>query len=332
MHWIALRPGPEADVDPDALLALGGWALQYTPKVARLDDALLLEVSASERLWGGWRALLRQIYTSNKPVAPVQYARGATSLIAYARLQDKALARTSPDDLPLHTLTAARPHLATLERLGCSHWGQLRALPRGGVARRFGAPLLAALDRAYGLQPELDVGDRPLELGGVDVRAPGIRARGRCLTVPAEPAVSERAECDGADGHHHDGADQAGSAGERDGADDAEQHEDRHDGQQLQGGGHAFDRAPHLYDGSCAESGNDGDGLADGGDSADEGFTGGHRGLACNAADGVDLLVADQGLRRRPGPWLRRLLGSRRSSCGLRSSRPDGLLFRLTER
>ena len=181
MHWIALRPGPEADVDPDALLALGGWALQYTPKVARLDDALLLEVSASERLWGGWRALLRQIYTSNKPVAPVHYARGATSLIAYARLQDKALARTSPDDLPLHTLTEARPHLATLERLGCSHWGQLRALPRGGVARRFGAPLLAALDRAYGLQPELypwlalpDVFDATLALGAQVETAPAL--------------------------------------------------------------------------------------------------------------------------------------------------------------
>ncbi|HEY5580971.1 MAG TPA: DNA polymerase Y family protein [Rhodoferax sp.] len=165
MHWIALRLGPEAartsstgsvaDEGADALLALAEWALQYTPKVARLADALLLEVSASERLWGGRRALLRQIYTSNKPVAPVHYARGATSLIAYARLQDKALARTSPDDLPLHTLAAARPHLATLQRLGCSHWGQLRALPRGGVARRFGAPLLAALDRAYGLQPEI---------------------------------------------------------------------------------------------------------------------------------------------------------------------------------
>src|SRR5450830_225465 len=191
MHWIALRPGPEAawtnstgnvaDEGADALLALGGWALQYTPKVARLDDALLLEVSASERLWGGWRAVLRQIYTSNKPVATVHYARGATSLIAYARLQDKALARTSPDDLPLHTLAAARPHLATLQRLGCAHWGQLRALPRGGVARRFGAPLLDALDRAYGQKPDLyswlvlpDVFEATLELGSQVETAPAL--------------------------------------------------------------------------------------------------------------------------------------------------------------
>lgn len=191
MHWIALQPRPEAvwtsaaasaaGEVPDALLALAEWALQYTPKVARLDDALLLEVSASERLWGGRRAMLRQICTSNKPLAPVQYAQGATSLVAYARLQNPVLARTLPADLPLHTLAAARPHLATLERLGCSHWGQLRALPRGGVARRFGAPLLAALDRAYGLTPDVypwlalpDVFETSLELGAQVETAPAL--------------------------------------------------------------------------------------------------------------------------------------------------------------
>lgn len=191
MHWLALRPGPDAVWTnaavntgcelPDALLALAPWALQYTPKVARLGDALLLELSASERLWGGKRALLQQIYTSNKPLAPVHYAQGATSLVAYARLQNQDLVRTSSDDLPLHTLAAARPHLATLERLGCSHWGQLRALPRGGVARRFGAPLLAALDQAYGAVPDVypwlvlpEVFEATLELGAQVESAPAL--------------------------------------------------------------------------------------------------------------------------------------------------------------
>jgi protein ImuB len=47
----------------------------------------------------------------------------------------------------------------------------LRALPRGGLARRFGAELVEALDRAYGSRPELypwltlpEVFDAPLEL------------------------------------------------------------------------------------------------------------------------------------------------------------------------
>jgi protein ImuB len=100
-------------------------------------------------------------------------------LLALARLACDALQQVgdlarpplAPDALPLHTLAAAQPHLPTLERLGCTTWGQLRALPRGGVARRFGAPLLAALDQAYGAAPEVyawlrlpEVFDAPLEL------------------------------------------------------------------------------------------------------------------------------------------------------------------------
>ncbi|WP_114968922.1 Y-family DNA polymerase [Rhodoferax ferrireducens] len=202
MYWIALQPLPEpalaeganplceGDHTPgeggspalvDVLSALGWWALQFTPKVARLEDALLLEVSASERLWGGRQALIRHIFESNKPPATVQYAQGATSLIAFSRLQTDPLGATSPDDLPLATLVAARPHLPTLVRMGCSHWGQLRALPRGGVARRFGAPLLEALDRAYGHRPDLypwlvvpEVFEATLELGAQVETAPAL--------------------------------------------------------------------------------------------------------------------------------------------------------------
>ena len=57
MHWIALQPQPESQIQPrngqvgqaglaDVWSALGWWALQFTPRVARLDDAVLLEVSA----------------------------------------------------------------------------------------------------------------------------------------------------------------------------------------------------------------------------------------------------------------------------------------------
>jgi protein ImuB len=157
--------------------------------VARVDDALLLELSASERLWGGRLALLRHIHAADKPVAGVRFARGATSLIALAQLQllqpeglsGRARHRTAVDDLPLATLAAAQPHLGTLERLGCMRWGQLRALPRGGVARRFGADLLDALDRAYGEAPDSypwlllpEQFDATLELGAQVEAAPAL--------------------------------------------------------------------------------------------------------------------------------------------------------------
>jgi protein ImuB len=146
--------------------------LKFTPKVGRLEDTLVLEVSASERLWGGRQQLLRQMLESNGPVTDVLYAQGATSLIAIARLQTTGSVHAAPNDLPLAALAAARPHLATLQRIGCTRWGQLRALSRGGVVRRFGAPLLDALDQAYGLKPELypwlmlpDIFEARLELG-----------------------------------------------------------------------------------------------------------------------------------------------------------------------
>ena len=154
MHWIALQPQPEAAL-PEPLAVLGWWALQFTPKVALLADAVLLEVSASERLWHGRAALLRHIYTSNKPVALAGYARGATSLVALGRLLAAQPGSTPADALPLSALLAAQPHLATLGRIGCRTWGELRALPRDGLARRFGADLLAALDQAYGTRPDV---------------------------------------------------------------------------------------------------------------------------------------------------------------------------------
>jgi protein ImuB len=174
MFWIALQPAPEACGPTGALqdghTALAWWALQFTPLVARVQDALVLEVSASARLFGGRAALVREIYTQNKPIAPVECAWGATSLIALGRLWSQ-MPRQPVDALPLHTLAAARPHLPTLARLGCRTWGDVRALPRGGLVRRFGAELVAALDRAYGLAPEVypwlampDVFDAPLEL------------------------------------------------------------------------------------------------------------------------------------------------------------------------
>ncbi|MDD5030604.1 MAG: DNA polymerase Y family protein [Rhodoferax sp.] len=164
MHWIALRPeapaGAVAELS-DPARALGWWALRYTPRVARVGSVVLLEVSGSVRLWGGLPALLAQVLKPNSPLALDKYAQAATSLIALAELE---VAPSSPlqaqaawpvDALPLSTLAAAQPHLPTLARLGCATWGQLRALPRAGVARRFGALLLDALDQAYGQRPEV---------------------------------------------------------------------------------------------------------------------------------------------------------------------------------
>ena len=153
MYWIALLPSHE-----DERTAWGWRALQFTPRVAQVDEALLVEASASLRLWGGRKRLLARLLQETQPLAPVQWAQARTALSALGllRLQLRGESRPAhlPQDLPLHVLTAAREHVPTLERIGCRSWGDLRALPRAGVARRFGAPLLDALDCAYGERPE----------------------------------------------------------------------------------------------------------------------------------------------------------------------------------
>jgi len=184
MHWIALRPTPDATTPPEPALAdvhtaLAWWALRFTPLVARVEDALVLEVSGSERLFGGRSALLQQFFEPNQPLAHVETAQGATSLIALGRLWGGR--DVAPEALSVHVLAAARPHLPTLARLGVRSWGQLRALPRGGLVRRFGAGLVDALDQAYGQRPEVypwltlpEVFDAPLELAASVESAPAL--------------------------------------------------------------------------------------------------------------------------------------------------------------
>ncbi len=188
MFWIALLPSDENERQ-----AWGWWSLQFTPRVAPVDEALLLELSGSLRLWGGRKALLALLLAGNEQLAPAQWAQGASSLIALGLLRLKVRGLALPRqarELPLQTLTAARDHVETLARAGCRTWGDLQALPRGGVSRRFGAALLEALDCAMGLRPERypwqtlpEVFDQKLELPALATSAPELMwSAGRLLS------------------------------------------------------------------------------------------------------------------------------------------------------
>jgi len=157
MQWIALLP-PEtlACTQPAARV----WPLlQFTPRVARLDEAVLMDVSPVLRLWGGRARLLQRLQQALQARGwPVQaWAEGRTAITALAavrlRSRGEPVPCRVPDDLPLHVLSAAQPHLPVLTRLGCRRWADLRALPRAGLARRFGPALSEALDQAWGQRP-----------------------------------------------------------------------------------------------------------------------------------------------------------------------------------
>lgn len=158
MRWLALCCTPDApatDVD-----ALGWLALSFTPRVARLEEAIVAEVSASLRLFHGARALRQRLQAQATQagliLGPMAWAPTALGALALARCADANPGRLSErlDALPLRALTAAQAHHAMLSRLGCTRLGELRRLPRTPLAKRFGPALLTALDQAYGDQPE----------------------------------------------------------------------------------------------------------------------------------------------------------------------------------
>ncbi len=163
----------------ETLRQLACWALQFTPSVCLQSGApdvhdsarnasasplgLLLEVGPSLRLFGGREALLgrmrgglsEQGFSAQIACAPV--AAGAWLL---ARHRDGLHAdteerlKTKLAALPAGLLEQARPHLNELESIGVRTLGDLCALPRAGLARRFGSALLSELDRAFGREPE----------------------------------------------------------------------------------------------------------------------------------------------------------------------------------
>ncbi|MEY4764684.1 MAG: hypothetical protein RI907_1357 [Pseudomonadota bacterium] len=226
-HWIALLPPPPVatpqpgDTEASASGAsspcpaaeaigaehLAWWALQFTPRVALLEGAVVMELQASERLFGGRAALVARIATEAMHWRVAAWARGHTALaaLALARAAEGETA-SAPlaasgaagdahgaqlDHLPLSALSAVAAHQPTLSRLGCRTLGQVRALPRGGLSRRFGAPLLQALDQAYGELPlALDWVSLPprfearLELPGRVDTAPGLVFAAQRLLQP----------------------------------------------------------------------------------------------------------------------------------------------------
>lgn len=159
--WGALSVTPNAlSASDPALQALAVWALQFTPRVAIAEAAVLLEVAASLRLFGGQAALRERLWPGAQELGAtaLAWAPNALAALALARagVEDglRAPLATLLDPLPLGVLSALRPHGQTLSHIGCRTLGDVRRLPRGGLARRFDAALLRALDQAYGHAPQ----------------------------------------------------------------------------------------------------------------------------------------------------------------------------------
>ena len=137
---------------------------RYTPNVVLLNDGVLLEASASLRLFGGMRSLMRQVRsTARDCAAHARFGLAPTAMAASLFSHHGLRACGRPrmqrllDALPLATALdgLAQPRLAELlQGIGCRTLGEVRALPRAGLKKRGGGELLALLDRAHGDTPD----------------------------------------------------------------------------------------------------------------------------------------------------------------------------------
>ncbi len=164
MLWAALLLPHGPDANPpcsDALHGLATWALQFTPRVATVDEAVVMEVESSARLFGGKRRLRERMVLDVESLGVDFLAWAPNSLAALAlgraRISNgiRRPLEELLDPLKIEVLSATRRHHVTLSQIGCHTLADLRTLPRGGVSRRFDKELLTALDLAYGLRPEV---------------------------------------------------------------------------------------------------------------------------------------------------------------------------------
>lgn len=170
---VALAPAlvfGEADAvrDAQALAAAAHAALEFTPAVTlHGTHTVLLEVGSTLRAFGGLGRLLARLEQALRPlahtlrIASAPTALGAALLARWqrrgsdpARPPDLATLRALLDEAPVWLLGPGRAHWEALQGMGLATLADLRALPRAGLARRFGEALLADLDRARGDAPD----------------------------------------------------------------------------------------------------------------------------------------------------------------------------------
>jgi len=183
----------DAAREREALRAVACAALQFTPCVAELPPhTVLLEVAASRRLFGGLQRLAGRLSETLVPLghrtrwscAPT--ALGAALLahwegwIGHAdasdsqrsglstgqsssdgegpptglRMLDLQDLRAALAQVPLGWLCESPAELEKLQGMGLHSLGDLRGLPRQGLARRTGPDLLRRLDQAWGDAPD----------------------------------------------------------------------------------------------------------------------------------------------------------------------------------
>ena len=179
---IALRDR-DLTAEQEALAEVATLALAFTPNASLAPpDAVLAEIGASVRLFGSLSSMLERLLAQTRArgyATALALAPSPTAALLLARagdatpVLDAAQLPAALAPLPLALLDLDADALETLQAAGITTFGAALALPRAGLARRFGQDFVATLDRALGRAPDPRAPYRP-------------PARfGRKLTLPA---------------------------------------------------------------------------------------------------------------------------------------------------
>lgn len=164
---------PELRIDPadpdgdhaDLERLAHSLARRWSPSVSIAgDDLLLLDLTGVAHLHGGEARMLRRLHAllaRTGFASRIAVADTAGSARALARFRASPLLCCPPGEhgawlapLPVEALRLESDATALLQRLGVDSIGQLAALPRAPLVRRFGTVIAARLDQALGRIPE----------------------------------------------------------------------------------------------------------------------------------------------------------------------------------
>ncbi|MCB1800638.1 MAG: DNA polymerase Y family protein, partial [Gammaproteobacteria bacterium] len=177
-----------------ALEELAAWAYQFSARISFEPSLLLLEVGASQRLFGGLATLLGQLqreleqlgYSARHALAPTPTAAG---LLARNRpgctVTGTAGLRDAVAPLALDCLTREARARALVRHIGLATIGDVLALPRAELARRLGPQLTGLLDRLLGDAPDPRAEWSPPQTFGQTVELLGEIGQCTALVFPA---------------------------------------------------------------------------------------------------------------------------------------------------
>ncbi len=182
------RTSPLAKYSRSALEDLAAWCEQFSPTVGFDDspepDCVLLDVTGVANLFGGEQTLVTRIRqqlaaaglkvcvaledTIGAAWARAHFEEIVSGPLSVVSCQEDSSSSSATDNgqrttdhYPIEALRLPEPHLAWLHELGIERLGQLAALPRAGLAERFGPVILHRWDQMTGRAAEPILAYRP---------------------------------------------------------------------------------------------------------------------------------------------------------------------------